>query len=167
MPFRHGSMKWHWELTTKRKTCGSAFASWPAKHPTRKALEHIRDTFPRSFPGDLASLRLINLYVGRGEEHQAIRQIQQFLVNFPTHPRAAEISELLATLQAAQKSNQFFIAGVLPLSGKLAPLPVKSSAEFSWPSNQRETGQGAHRSVSSSKTSNPITTRFWTSSPNC
>ncbi len=87
----------------------------------KKTLEHIRDAFPRSFPGDLASLRLINLYVSRGEEHQAIRQIQQFLVNFPTHPRAAEISELLATLQAAQKSNQFFIAGVLPLSGKLAP----------------------------------------------
>ena len=87
----------------------------------KKTLERIRDTFPRSFPGDLASLRLINLYVSRGEEHQAIRQIQQFLVNFPTHPRAAEISELLATLQSAQKSNQFFIAGVLPLSGKLAP----------------------------------------------
>lgn len=87
----------------------------------KKTLEHIRNTFPRSFPGDLASLRLINLYVGRREEHQAIRQIQQFLVNFPTHPQAAETSELLATLQAAQKSNQFFIAGVLPLSGKLAP----------------------------------------------
>jgi ABC-type branched-subunit amino acid transport system substrate-binding protein len=87
----------------------------------KKTLEHIRDTFPRSFPGDLASLRLIHLYVGRREEHQAIRQIQQFLVNFPTHPQAAETSELLATLQAAQKSNQFFIAGVLPLSGKLAP----------------------------------------------
>ena len=87
----------------------------------KKTLEHIRDTFPRSFPGDIASLRLIHLYVSRREEHQAIRQIQQFLVNFPTHPQAAETSELLATLQAAQKSNQFFIAGVLPLSGKLAP----------------------------------------------
>lgn len=87
----------------------------------KKTLEHIRNTFPRSFPGDIASLRLINLYVSRREEHQAIRQIQQFLVNFPTHPQAAETAELLATLQAAQKSNQFFIAGVLPLSGKLAP----------------------------------------------
>ena len=87
----------------------------------KKALEQIRSTFPRSFPGDLASLRLIEIYVGRGEEHQAIRQIQQFLVNFPTHPQAAKTSELLATLQAKLKSNQFFIAAVLPLSGKLAP----------------------------------------------
>ncbi|HEX7093173.1 MAG TPA: tetratricopeptide repeat protein, partial [Nitrospiraceae bacterium] len=80
----------------------------------KKALEQIRSTFPRSFPGDLASLRLIEIYVGRGEEHQAIRQIQQFLVNFPTHPQAAKTSELLATLQAKLKSNQFFIAAVLP-----------------------------------------------------
>jgi branched-chain amino acid transport system substrate-binding protein len=87
----------------------------------KKTLDQIRDTFPRSFPGDLASLRLIDLYIGRGEDHQAIRQIQQFLVNFPTHPQAAKTSELLASLQAKQKSNQFFIAGVLPLSGKLAP----------------------------------------------
>lgn len=87
----------------------------------KKTLDQIRDAFPRSFPGDLASLRLIDLYMDRGEDHQAIRQIQQFLVNFPTHPQAAKTSELLATLQAKQKSNQFFIAGVLPLSGKLAP----------------------------------------------
>lgn len=87
----------------------------------KKTLDQIRDTFPRSFPGDLASLRLIDLYIGRGEESQAIRQIQQFLANFPTHPQAAKTSELFATLQAKQKSNQFFIAGVLPLSGKLAP----------------------------------------------
>ncbi len=87
----------------------------------KKVLDQIRNTFPHSFPGDLASLRLIDLYIGRGEDHQAIRQIQQFLVNFPTHPQAAHTSELLATLQATQKSNQFFIAAVLPLSGKLAP----------------------------------------------
>ncbi|HXT66649.1 MAG TPA: penicillin-binding protein activator, partial [Nitrospiraceae bacterium] len=87
----------------------------------KKALEQIRSLFPRSFPGDLASLRLIDLYIGRGEEHQAIRQIQQFLVNFPIHPQATKTSELLATLQAKLHSNQFFIASVLPLSGKLAP----------------------------------------------
>ena len=49
----------------------------------KKSLEQIRSTFPRNFPGDLASLRLIDLYISRGEEHQAIRQIQQFLVKFP------------------------------------------------------------------------------------
>ena len=111
----------------------------------KKALEQIRDTFPRSFPGDLASLRLIDLYIGRGEEHQAIRQIQQFLVNFPTHPQTAKISELLATLQAKLKSNQFFIAAVLPLSGKLAPFAseVLSGIQLAVEANRDRSGSAS------------------------
>jgi branched-chain amino acid transport system substrate-binding protein len=111
----------------------------------KKALEQIRDTFPRSFPGDLASLRLIDLYIGRGEEHQAIRQIQQFLVNFPTHPQTAKISELLATLQAKLKSNQFFIAAVLPLSGKLAPFAseVLSGIQLAVEANRDRAGSAS------------------------
>ncbi len=87
----------------------------------KKSLDRVRETYPHGFPGDLAALRLIDLYVGRGEEHQAIRQIQQFLTNFPTHAQATKVSELLAALQAKQKSNQYMIAAVIPLSGKLAP----------------------------------------------
>jgi branched-chain amino acid transport system substrate-binding protein len=111
----------------------------------KKALEQIRDTFPRSFPGDLASLRLIDLYVGRGEEHQAIRRIQQFLVNFPMHPQAAKTSDLLATLQAKLKSNQFFIAAVLPLSGKLAPFAneVLSGIQLAVEANRDRAGSAS------------------------
>ena len=87
----------------------------------RKALERIKEAFPRSFPGDLAALRLIDFYVERSEEHLAVRHIQQFLSNFPAHPQAAKTLELLATLQTKLKSHQFFVATVLPLSGKLAP----------------------------------------------
>ncbi len=87
----------------------------------KKSLDRVRETYPHGFPGDLASLRLIDLYVGRGEEHQAVRQIQQFLMNFPAHAQAARASELLTSLQAKQKSNQYMIAAVMPLSGKLAP----------------------------------------------
>ena len=111
----------------------------------KKALEHIRDTFPRSFPSDLASLRLVNLYVGRGEEHRAIRQIQQFLVNFPMHPQAAKTSELLATLQAKLQSNQFFIATVLPLSGKLSPFAneVLSGIQLAVEANRDRAGSAS------------------------
>ncbi len=111
----------------------------------KKALEHIRDTFPRSFPGDLASLRLVNLYVGRGEEHRAIRQIQQFLVNFPMHPQAAKTSELLATLQAKLQSNQFFNATVLPLSGKLSPFAneVLSGIQLAIEANRDQAGSAS------------------------
>ncbi|HEY7531572.1 MAG TPA: penicillin-binding protein activator, partial [Nitrospiraceae bacterium] len=87
----------------------------------RKILDRIQELYPRVFPGDLASIRLIELYVGRGEDHQATRQIQQFLTRFPTHPYAAKASTLLVTMQTKLKSNQFVLATVLPLSGKLAP----------------------------------------------
>jgi len=86
----------------------------------KKTLDRIREAYPKSFPGDLASLRLIDLHVGRGEDHQATRQIQRFLTNFPTHPRAAASADLLASLQTKLKSYQYLIAAVLPLSGKLA-----------------------------------------------
>ncbi len=111
----------------------------------KKALEQIRDTFPRSFPGDVASLRLIDLYIARGEEHQAIRQIQQFLVNFPIHPQAEKVSELLVTLQAKLKSNQFFIAAVLPLSGKLATFAneVLSGIQLAVEANRDKAGNAS------------------------
>jgi branched-chain amino acid transport system substrate-binding protein len=86
----------------------------------KKSLDRIREGYPKSFPGDLATLRLIDLYVGRGEEHLAARQIQQFLTNFPSHPQAARLSEMLGSLQTKLKSNQFVIAAVLSLSGKLS-----------------------------------------------
>ncbi|BFU93957.1 MAG: putative Extracellular ligand-binding receptor [Nitrospira sp.] len=87
----------------------------------KKALERIREAYPKSFPGDLASIRLIELYLSRGEDHQAARQIQQFLVHFPAHPYGAKATDQLASLQTKLKSHQFLIAAVLPLSGKLAP----------------------------------------------
>lgn len=87
----------------------------------RKTLERIQELYSRTFPGDLASIRLIELHVARGEDHQATRQIQQFLNRFSIHPYAAKASELLVTLQARLKSYQFVLAAVLPLSGKIAP----------------------------------------------
>ena len=86
----------------------------------KKMLERIKDAYPKSFPGDLASLRLIDLYMGRGEEHQASRQIQQFLTHFPSHPQSSRLSESLDALHTKLKSSQFLIAAVLPLSGKLS-----------------------------------------------
>ena len=86
----------------------------------KKMLERIKEAYPKSFPGDLAALRLIDLYMGRGEEHQASRQIQQFLAHFPSHAQSSRLSEMLDTLHTKLKSSQFLVAAVLPLSGKLS-----------------------------------------------
>src|SRR5262245_34852398 len=85
----------------------------------QKMLARIKDAYQKSFAGDLAALRLIDLYMGRGDEHQASRQIQQFLAHFPSHPQSGRLSEMLDTLHTKLKSSQFLIAAVLPLSGKV------------------------------------------------
>ncbi|HET7909788.1 MAG TPA: penicillin-binding protein activator [Nitrospira sp.] len=86
----------------------------------KKVLERIKEAYPKCFPGDLAALRLIDVYMGRGEEHQASRQIQQFLAHFPSHAQSGRLSEMLDMLHAKLRSSQFLIAAMLPLSGKLS-----------------------------------------------
>jgi ABC-type branched-subunit amino acid transport system substrate-binding protein len=87
----------------------------------KKALIRIRDTYPKTYPGDLASLRLIDYYSARNEDHLAEREIQLFLASFPGHPSGQKASEALALIKTRLKANQFLIAAVLPLSGRLAP----------------------------------------------
>ncbi len=86
----------------------------------RKALIRVREAFPRSYPGDLATIRLIEYYTARGEDHLAEREIQHLLTAFPSHPYGPQASEMLTLFKARLKSNQYFIAVVLPLSGRLA-----------------------------------------------
>ena len=87
----------------------------------KKTLDRIQELYSRTFPGDLASIRLIELHIARGEDYQATRQIQMFLDRFPAHAYSAKASDLLGTLQARLKSYQYVLAAVLPLSGKVAP----------------------------------------------
>jgi len=87
----------------------------------KKALIRIREAYPRSYPGDLASVRLIEYFTARGEDHLAEREIHQFLAAFPTHPYASKASDSLMLFKTKLKSNQFFIAAVLPVSGRLSP----------------------------------------------
>jgi branched-chain amino acid transport system substrate-binding protein len=86
----------------------------------KKGLKRVRDAYPRSYPGDLASIRLIDHYLGRGEDHLAERETRHLLAAFPAHPSVPKIHELLEIIKARLKANQYFIAAVLPLSGNLS-----------------------------------------------
>lgn len=86
----------------------------------KKGLIRVRDAHPRSYPGDLASLRLIDYYIGRGEDHLAEREAQHFLGAFSTHPSAQKASESLQLIRSRLRTNRYLIAAVLPLSGKLS-----------------------------------------------
>ncbi len=87
----------------------------------KKGLTRVRDAYPHSYPGDLASLRLIDYFIGRGEDHLAEREARHFLAAFPAHPSVQKASESLELIKSRLKANQYFIAAVLPLSGHLSP----------------------------------------------
>lgn len=87
----------------------------------KKSLIRLRAAYPHSYPGDLAAIRLIEHYLARGEDHLAEREIRQFLSAFPGHPYAAKAGESLTLLRTRLKAHDFFLAAVLPLSGRLAP----------------------------------------------
>lgn len=86
----------------------------------KKGLTRIRDSYPRAYPGDLATLRLIDYYIGRGEDHLAERETRHFLSAFPAHPSIPKVHEAQHLIRTRLKANQYSIAAVLPLSGRLA-----------------------------------------------
>lgn len=87
----------------------------------RKGLIRVREAFPRAYPGDLAAIGLIDYYIAHGDDHLAEQEARRFLAAFPNHPQSQRINESLDLLRTKLKANQFSIAAVLPLSGRLAP----------------------------------------------
>jgi ABC-type branched-subunit amino acid transport system substrate-binding protein/predicted negative regulator of RcsB-dependent stress response len=84
----------------------------------RKALHRLRDAYPTTFPGDLALIRLIELYSSRGEDHQAERNLRIFLNRFPSHEYAKTASDNLQALKGRLKSSQYVLVALLPTSGR-------------------------------------------------
>ncbi|MBS0171609.1 MAG: ABC transporter substrate-binding protein [Nitrospira sp.] len=85
------------------------------------ALVRVRDAYPKTFPGDLASIRLIELHTASGEDHLVERDLRLFLSRFPNHSYAAKAADLQAVVRSKFKSHPYSIAAIFPMSGKLAP----------------------------------------------
>jgi ABC-type branched-subunit amino acid transport system substrate-binding protein/predicted negative regulator of RcsB-dependent stress response len=87
----------------------------------RKTLHRLRDTYPTTFPGDLALIRLIELFAAKGEDHQAERNLRIFLNRFPTHEYAQTATETLKSLKSRLKASQYVIVAMIPTSGRHSP----------------------------------------------
>ena len=86
-----------------------------------QALVRVRDAYPKTFPGDLASIKLIELHTAAGEDHLVERDLRLFLSRFPNHSYAAKAADLQTTVRTKFKSHPYSIAAIFPMSGKLAP----------------------------------------------
>ena len=85
------------------------------------ALVRVRDAYPKTFPGDLASIKLIELHHAAGEDHLVERDLRLFLSRFPNHPYATKAADLQTIVRTKFKSHPYSIAAIFPMSGKLAP----------------------------------------------
>ncbi|TLY23001.1 MAG: tetratricopeptide repeat protein [Nitrospirae bacterium] len=86
-----------------------------------KDLRHFVDKNPRTFPSDIALLRLIELYGSAGEDYKLARAARDFLTQFPLHEQAASVEAILSAQRKKLKSMAYRIGALLPLSGELSP----------------------------------------------
>lgn len=81
--------------------------------------KNIIRLFPNRFPGDFASIRLIESYNARNEYYKVENEVRRFVSNFPRHDYAARAEELVAANKKKIKSHKFIIGVILQLEGRL------------------------------------------------
>jgi branched-chain amino acid transport system substrate-binding protein len=84
-------------------------------------LARIAERFPSGFPGDLAMLRLIDVYASRDDDHKVTRTAREFFKRFPNHEQTGAATAALAQQRKKAKSKDLLIGALLPLSGALSP----------------------------------------------
>ncbi len=85
------------------------------------ALEELVEGFAKRYPGDIATIRLIELHTARGDEVLAERDIRGFLKRFPTHPYAQTAMALLQSFINKIKVHPHILGVALPFSGPMKP----------------------------------------------
>jgi branched-chain amino acid transport system substrate-binding protein len=86
-----------------------------------KDLRRIADKYARSFPADVALLRLMELYEAAGEDHKVSRVAREFLGQFPQHEKADAAIAAIIAQRKKPLSKTYRIGALLPLSGQLGP----------------------------------------------
>jgi len=84
-----------------------------------KSLQELVLLYPRSFPGDYAMIKLVQLYESKGDVYRTERELKQFLHTFPKHDYVSQAQSQIAAIQKKIQSHRFIIGVLLPLSGKL------------------------------------------------
>ena len=85
------------------------------------ALEELVEDYSTRYPGDIATIRLIELHTANGDEVLAERDIRGFLKRFPTHPYAQTAMALLQSFINKIKVHQHILGVALPFSGPMKP----------------------------------------------
>jgi branched-chain amino acid transport system substrate-binding protein len=82
-------------------------------------LQELLEEYASRYPGDIATIRLIELHTARGDEVLAERDIRGFLKRFPNHPYAQTAMALLQSFISKIKIHSHVLAAALPFSGPM------------------------------------------------
>jgi tetratricopeptide (TPR) repeat protein len=88
------------------------------------SLQELLEGYFNRYPGDLATIRLIELHTARGDEVLAERDIRGFLKRFPTHPYAQTAMALLQSFINKIKMHPHILGVALPFSGPMKPYGI-------------------------------------------
>ncbi len=105
----------------ERRDLQDAINSLILQKMDERSLARVLETFPATYPGDLALIRRIELHMAQGDDVLAARDIRAFLHQFPEHLYARTASALLRSFVARIKAHRQVIAAVLPFSGTMKP----------------------------------------------
>lgn len=83
------------------------------------ALQELVENYSSRYPGDIATIRLIELHTAHGDEVLAERDIRGFLKRFPNHPYAQTAMALLQSFISKIKVHSHILAAALPFSGPM------------------------------------------------
>ncbi len=84
-----------------------------------EALQELLEDYATRYPGDIATIRLIELHTAHGDEVLAERDIRAFLRRFPNHPYAQTAMALLQSFISKIKVHDHILAVALPFSGPM------------------------------------------------
>ncbi|HNP28369.1 MAG TPA: penicillin-binding protein activator [Nitrospirales bacterium] len=90
------------------------------------ALQELVESYASRYPGDIATIRLIELHTAHGDEVLAERDIRGFLKRFPSHPYAQTAMALLQSFISKIKIHSHILAAALPFSGPMKPYGTDS-----------------------------------------
>ena len=96
------------------------------QHLDEPSLEELIEAYPAQYPGDLATIRLIELHTARGDEVLAERDIRSFVKQFPHHPYAQTAMALLQSFISKTKVFPHVMAAFLPFSGAMKTFGIDS-----------------------------------------
>lgn len=104
---------------TERTELGQLVQTLILQDLNDSGLQELIEIYPTRYPGDLATIRLIEIHTARGDEVLAERDIRAFLKRFPTHPYAQTALALLQSFINKIKAHSHILAAALPFSGPM------------------------------------------------